>query len=120
MIRQFVLDQLAKCSFATPISFDEATNTFIIPRYSKPTYAIGKCYLVEIPDYLLSTETVVAANWNSGRAPIAKYLKVYVSKTMGKMIYVDSVAYNIEQNIDLADTWSGWLPCEEIKQLAAL
>ena len=118
MIRQFILDQLASCVFATPISFDEKTNTFVIPRYSKPTYAIGKCYLIEIPRHLLSPDALIAANWNAGRVPPAPYLKIYVSKTMGKMIYVDGITYNIESNTDLPDTWSGWLPCEEIKQLA--
>lgn len=120
MIRQFILDQLAKCSFATPVSFDEATNTFVIPRYSKPVFAVGSCYLIEIPPHLLSLDALIAANWNAGRVPPMPHLKAFVSKTMGKMIYVDSVAYNIETNTDLMETWSGWLPCEEIKQLAVL
>lgn len=118
MIRQFVLDQLARCTFATPISFDEKTNTFVIPKYSKPVFSIGKCYLIEIPNHLLSQDALLASNWNNGRVPPAAYLKAFVSKTMGKMIYVDSVVYNIELNKDTTDLWSGWLPCEEIKQLA--
>lgn len=119
MIRQYILDQLAKCSFATPVSFDEATNTFIIPKYTKPVFQVEHSYLIEIPDHLRSPNTLIAANWNSGRFPPAPYLNIYVSKTMGKMIYVDSVVYNIQEQRNLTETWSGWLPCEEIKQLAA-
>ena len=39
---------------------------------------------------------------------------------VGKMIYVDSLGFDLEGNKDIANMWSGYLPTEEITQVAAL
>jgi hypothetical protein len=49
-----------------------------------------------------------------------EYLKIFVSKTMGKMIFVDSLSYDIINKQDLTEMWSGWLNVDEIKYIAAL
>lgn len=62
----------------------------------------------------------MAINWNKGSAPKTPFLKIFVSKTMGKMIFVDSLSYDVENKKDLNDMWSGWLPIEELTFIAAL
>ena len=37
---------------------------------------------------------------------------------VGKMIYVDSLVFNIDTKSDTNITWSGWLPTEQITQIA--
>lgn len=121
MIRPYVLEQLKKCSFADLSNFNEETNTYIIPKYSKPHYELNKCYLVQIPPQVMcNTCSVIAVNWNHGTAPMNEYLKIFVSKTMGKMIFVDSLSYDIINKQDLTEMWSGWLNVDEIKYIAAL
>ena len=121
MIRPYVEEQLKKCVFAKLDNFDYETNTVIIPKYSKPHYDLNKCYLVQIPPHVMcNTCSVMAVNWNRGTAPMSEYLKIFVSKTMGKMIFVDSLSYDIINKRDLNDMWSGWLNIDEIKYIAAL
>lgn len=119
-MREIIKNQLLKCTYANLNNFNPETNTFYIPKYSKPQYVIGKMYLVQLPVELLNNSSVVAANWNNGSAPKFQYLKVYVSKLLGKMVYVDSIGYDPNTRQDINSLWSGWLPTEEIMQLATL
>ena len=67
-----------------------------------------------------NNQSVIATNWNNGSAPSYQYLKVYISKLLGKMAYVDSIGYDINTKQDINVLWSGWLPTEEITQVATL
>lgn len=120
-MREIIKKQLLKCTYANLNNFNPETNTFYIPKYSKPQYVVGKMYLVQLPLNLVNnTSSVVAANWNNGTAPQFQYLKVYAAKLLGKMLYVDSIGYDINTRQDINTLWSGWLPTEEITQLAVL
>lgn len=119
MLRNYIKEQLEKCAFADLSDFDPVTNTFRIKKYSKPVYNLHKCYLVSLLPHLLSPSAVIATNWNAGAVPPHQFLKIYVSRILGKMIYVDSIAYDIDSQTDLGQIWSGWLPIEEITQIAA-
>lgn len=121
MIRFIVKEQLEKCQFADLNNFDPATNTFYIKKYSKPTYEINHCYLVKLPINIVNTvDSVLAVNWNNGSSPNTQYLKIYISKIMGTMIYVDSIGFDFETKQDLSIMWSGWLNTSELTQIAAL
>ncbi len=114
-------DQLKKIELADMSHFDKETNTYYIPKYSKPTYAVGGYYLVSLDvNFVNNTTSAHAVNWNHGTAPKDAYMKIYVSKVMGKMIYVDSLSYNMETHSDGANMWSGWLNINDIKQLAVI
>lgn len=118
MSRPIIETQLEKCQFADLSNFDPATNTFHIPKYSKPTYQVGAFYLVKVAaDVVGNPTSVVATNWNRGSYPQFQYLKAYVAKTSGKMIYIDTIAYNIETETDIPAFWSGWLSIDSLTQL---
>ena len=120
-MREIIRNQLLKCTYANLKNYNPETNTFYIPRYSKPQYIVGKMYLIQLPLHLVNnTGSVIATNWNSGTAPKFQYLKVYVSKLLGKMVYVDSIGYDINTRQDINLLWSGWLPTEEITQLSVM
>ena len=119
-MREYVKQQLAKCNYANLNNYDEATNTYIIPKYTKPKYDLGKMYIVQLPAIIINNpDSVLACNWNNSTYPKSNYLKIYVSKSAGKMIYVDSIGYNLETRQDLTNMWSGWLPTDELTQIAA-
>ena len=113
--------QLKQVIYADLSNYDEAAKVFNIPKYSKPKYDIGKMYVIKIPTYILNNpNSVIATNWNNGTCPKSEYLKIYVSKMIGKMLYVDSVGYDVSQQKDTSCTWSGFLPVEEITQIKVL
>lgn len=121
MIRPYVKEQLDKCNFANLNNYDAETNTFLIPRYTKPTYELNKCYLVKLPAHIINQpDSVLAVNWNQGKSPSVPYLKIYISKIFGNMIHVDSIGFDFDTKQDLNIMWSGWLNVEELTQIAAL
>ena len=121
MIRQIIKEQLEKCQFADLNNYDARTNTFLIKKYSKPTYDINHCYLIKVPNTIVNTDdSVLAVNWNNGTFPRTQYLKIYISKIMGPMIYVDSIGFDFENKQDLDLMWSGWLNINELTQISAL
>lgn len=119
MRSKIVETQLKKCSYADLSHFDNTTGVFNIPKYSKPKFDIGKMYIIQVANELVdNNSSVIATNWNSGTSPKSQFLKIYVSKMVGKMIYVDSLVFNIDTKSDTNITWSGWLPTEQITQIA--
>ena len=119
-MRESIKNQLKQCAYADLSHYNEATGVFSIPKYSKPKYDIGKLYIIQVANELVgNSNSVIAANWNNGTAPKSAYLKIYVNKMVGKMIYVDSLVFNMETQTDTSILWSGWLPVEQITQLGA-
>lgn len=113
-----VEEQLKKVAFADLRDFDAISNTYTIKRKVDPIFTVGKAYIIEVLDeFINNTSSVTAVNWNNCRAPQAKYYKVYISKSAGKMIFVDGLEYNLETNSDLGRMWSGWLNTDEITQI---
>ena len=121
MIRQIIKNQLEKCQFADLNNYNLQINTFFVKKYSKPTYELSHCYLVRIPLSIVNTtDSVLATNWNNETFPQVQYLKIYVAKILGNMIYVDSIGFNFETKQDLDLMWSGWLNTTELTQIAIL
>ena len=121
MIRPIIKEQLEKCQFANLNNYDPVSNTFIIKKYSQPTYDLNHCYLIKVPNSVVNNiDSVLAVNWNGGSAPSTQYLKIYISKVLGNMIYVDSIGFDFETKQDLNIMWSGWLNTSELTQLSAL
>lgn len=121
MIRQLIKDQLEKCQFADLNNYDVRNNSYLIKKYCKPTYELNRCYLVKLPLNIINkNDSVLAVNWNHGNSPNNQYLKIYISKIMGTMIYVDSVSFDFETKQDLGTMWSGWLDSAQLVQITAL
>lgn len=121
MIRPLIKEQLEKCQFADLNNYDANTNTFLIRKYSKPTYELNNCYLVRVPVSIVNKQdSVLAVNWNNGNCPKVQYLKIYVSKILGNMIYVDSIGFDFNTKQDLNMMWSGWLDTQQLTQIAVL
>ena len=120
-MRDLIKQQLKNCSYANLNYFDPETNTFKIPKYVKPHFALGQMYLVQLSGILVNnTDSVIATNYNNSTAPRYPYLKIFVSKTLGKMIYVDSLAFDPQTKQDINEMWSGWLPVDELTMLSTI
>ena len=121
-MNKLIGEQLKKVSVANLGNFDEATNTFFIPKFEQVKVAEDECYLIELNDSLLRHDdtSILESNWNCGRIPPTKYLKVDIIKVMGKMLKVNGVGFNYQTKTDTLDSWSGWLPLEYIKIIEKL
>jgi len=117
----YIKNQLKRVSYANLNNFDEATNTFHIPKYTKPKYDAGHCYLIKVARELINNTTnTLASNWNGGRAPQHEYYKAYVSNIAGTMLKVDCLAVDMILQKDLDIMWSGYLPIDYIEQISKL
>lgn len=113
--------QLEKVTYADLSKFNPATNTYYIKKYTKPKYDLGRCYLIRLSLELVNNLTSIwATNWNNGTAPSNEYLKVHVKGFSGKLVKVDSVAFDIDAGADLPVTWSGYLPIDYITQISVI
>lgn len=120
-MREYIKDKLRHARYADLSRYDKKTGRCFIPKFTKPVYEIGKSYIVQLPAHLVNNpNSVEAINWNNGTSPKGNILKVYVSKILGNMIYVDSLIHNIETGTDSIIMWSGWLPFGEIHQILAV
>lgn len=111
--------QLDKVSVAKLPHFDDNTTKLVIPmRSANDTIVLeeGKCYIIQIEDYILNPPEgfTLHTNWNNNKIPKHKIMKIDVRKVMGKMIKVNSIGYDIINKVNINDVWEGWLPEKSI------
>lgn len=102
--------------------YDEVKHTYNIPKFNEFKYEVDKCYLIHLDKSLLINDpnSLLISNWNKGSVPPSEYMKVDVSKILGKMIYINGLGYNPDTNEDYDDVWSGWLPTSLIEMISLL
>ena len=116
-MNKIIKEQLNKIQVANMNNYNENNYSFTIPKYNADRFEDDKCYLIELDNSLIinDEESLLQCNWNNGTYPSHKYLKIDVNKVMGKMIKVNSIAYDYVNQKDLNVIWSGWLPIDLIK-----
>ncbi len=112
-MRDYVKKQLLSLELAIPSSYDEKTNTYFIPRYTKPIYKVGKSYLVKLPDNYIS----LMQGWGNKNYPKSNYLKIIVKNTLGKSINVDALEIDPQSLLDTERLWFGYLNTDYIEQI---
>ena len=114
--------ELEKVRIPLPEYDDNTTVLTILRRGAEEqvkTFPIhvGKCYLIQLADYVLHEPPnfTLSSNWNNGVVPKSPFLKVQVSKVMGKMIQVDGSGFDTVRQVDCDDAYIGlWLPLASI------
>ena len=73
-------------------------------------------YLVKVEKYIINPPSnfTLHSNWNNGIIPKDEYMKIDVLQLMGKMVKINSIGYDIENNTDTGNHWEGWLPISSI------
>ena len=111
------LKNLKKCQL--PPYTNESTKIFIPKGSIKKELGLelNHCYQIEIADYILnpSPEFSLAQNWNNNTVPPCKYMNICIMQLMGKMIKVEGIGFDIENQCPINNAWGGWLPREAIK-----
>ena len=110
-----ISQQLNKVRGVVMPDFDDSTTHLTIPiRPNDAPIVLEQdvCYIVSVEDYILNPPDgfTLHTNWNGNKIPKHKYMKIDVSKIMGKMVKVNSIGYDINKNVNINDIWEGWLP----------
>lgn len=111
--------QLEKVEYADLSNFNPETNTYVIKKRVDIKLEVDSCYLIQVKPSAYNN-FVVISNWNNGNMPMYEYLKVDISKLMGKMVKVVGVAHDYQNHQDLASFWSGWLSTDDLEVIAKL
>lgn len=119
MINKLIQDQLNNVKFADLSNFYPESNTYIIKKREDIKFEEDSCYLIHIKVSAF-TNTTLAINWNNGSYPPHPYLKVDVSKIVGKMVKVVGIGFDPETSQDLSIFWSGWLFIEDVEILSKI
>lgn len=121
-MNKLIKNELNKVSVADLSNFNKERNEFIIPRIKTIRLEENSYYIIKLDSSLLSRDdmSTLSSNWNQGSIPPHKYLKVDVSKVLGKMVKVNAIAYDYEKQQDLDTMWSGWLPVAQIEVITKL
>lgn len=117
-MNKFILNQLKKIRFANlPDYNDDTTEIFIPKQTNEVSLEEGKCYIIEVENYIIKPYEgfTLHDNWNKGIVPKHKFMKCEVCQIMGKMIRIDAIGYDWENKEDILDSWSGWLPIKSVK-----
>ena len=120
-----IKQQLKNCRIARVPEFDDSAEQIIIRRgsdYNISPYQIGKCYLIELADYIINppADFNLADNWNQGKIPKYKYYKCEIKQITGKMVKFMGFGYDIVNNQDSNYVWEGWAPQKGIKIIEEL
>ena len=117
-MNEIIKEQLKLLKVAELSEFDDNTTEITIPKQEAKEYNIniGKCYLIELENYIINPpETfTLHINWNNNIIPKDKYMKVEIVGIMGKMVKVNGVGYDFVNKLDLNTMWEGWLPRKAI------
>lgn len=116
-MNKFIKEELLKCKSVEIPTFTDDTLQIIIPRRSEQIldaekFELNQCYLVHLEEYIIKPYPgfTLHDNWNKGVVPKYQDMKIYVNKKIGKMIFVDAIAYDATNGTDINYSWSGWLP----------
>lgn len=120
-----IKDQLSKIRRVNVSTYSDSTTQleFLKSDVKRDTeLQADHCYLISVEDYILNPPEgfTLHTNWNNNIIPKHKFMKIDVLQIMGKMIKVNSVGFDMKNQIDIGDTWSGWLPQKSIKIIERL
>ena len=117
-----IKQQLQKTKHCNFPEYDDTTTHMIIPRNTELYFTEGKCYVIELQDYLINPSNTFTyhINWNQNRIPTCKWYKCECIRIMGNNIQIDGVGYDNISNTDTDIIWSGWLPIQSIKIVRSL
>lgn len=120
-----IKDQLQKIRRIEVPEYDDSTNVITLQKGSSVLCSglqEDHCYLISVEDYILNPPEgfTLHTNWNNNITPKHKFMKVDVLQIMGKMIKVNSIGFDMKNQLDLGDPWTGWLPQKSIKIIERL
>lgn len=122
MINKIIEQQLQKLKVATIKSYDDLKHTYVFGKHEANKFKVGNCYLLRLDTKLLTpyNNDILCSNWNGGRYPMHKFVKVQVTKIVGKMLYTSGVYCDDFTREPIGEFWTGWLPDDQVEVLEVI
>jgi len=117
-MNKFIEEQLQKCKVAKIETISEDEFFIHKKKETDGVIQLNNYYLIELADYIIhpNENFTLAANWNKGVVPKSKLLKAMITQTLGKMIKVDAVSDEDENEV----YFGLWLPMGGVKVVKKL
>ena len=124
-MKDIVKEQLKKVTTLKLPSYNDNTTHMIIKMSDmeeKLVFEENNYYLISLQPALLnpSSSSALESNYNEGRVPKHQYYKCEVKKILGQMIKIFGLAYDLDTDTDINETWTGWLPINSVDILQKL
>lgn len=120
-MNEFILQKLKSTKIADTSNINIGTCEIILPKVEsslpKPiTITIGHSYIIEVANYIINPPPNfdLHINWNNNNIPKFSCMKCKVTHLIGKMVKLNAISYDKYNNIELSDTWEGWIPQKSI------
>lgn len=119
-MNKFVKEQLSNVQFANLSNFNPDTNEYFIPKRKDMMLEKHKAYLIELSASCFDKNDIININWNRGKTPLSKHYKAEIIDIVGKIVHINGLAYDKENNKDLNSFWDGYIPANSITILEIL
>lgn len=122
MINKLIEKQLEKLEIAKPGPYDPIKKQFIIPKYNPLKLEVGNSYILRLKPYITNPpeNSTLVTNWNNNTFPVCSIVKAYVSRSLGTMVKIDTCGYDLDNKVELSQTWTGWIKRDDAEIISAL
>ena len=110
---ELIKEQLSKVQFADLSNYDGSANTFYIPKINQIKLIVNHQYIIKIKDSLYSNE-LLKTNYNNNSIPPFNCYLIDVMSILNKIIKVNAIEYDIENNKTLNNSWGGYLSIKDV------
>ena len=111
---QLFNEQLDKVVYADLSNYDAATKTYHIPKINRIRFKLNHSYIIRIKDSIENND-ILRSNYNQGNEPdITTYL-IDIISILNKVIKVNAIKYNTEEDKTENIYWNGYLSIKDIE-----
>ena len=111
---QLFNEQLDKVVYADLSNYDAATKTYHIPKINRIRPKLNHSYIIRIKDSIKNND-ILRSNYNQGNEPeITTYL-IDIISVLNKVIKVNAIKYNTEEDKTENIYWNGYLSIKDIE-----
>ena len=111
---QLFNEQLDKVVYADLSNYDAATKTYHIPKINRIRFKLNHSYIIRIKDSIKNND-ILRSNYNRGNEPeITTYL-IDIISVLNKVIKVNAIKYNTEEDKTENIYWNGYLSIKDIE-----
>lgn len=106
--QELVQRELEKVIYADLSNYDKETNTYHIPRVETIRLRSNHCYIVNLKASFFRNSTL-RTNYNHNTCPTFECCMIDVLSSLGKLIRINAIEYDIGREKALSNRWSGYV-----------
>lgn len=111
---ELVKEQLSKVQFADLSNYDRENNIYHIPHTNQIKLKVNHSYLIKIKESIINND-ILKINYNEGKVPdIGSYI-IDIISILNKIIKVNAVKYDEEEEKETNVWWSGYISLNDIE-----